>query len=340
MGDGTLRRGVSGSLFCAVRGSLLGALIALLPLLAACDGCGRRAPEVDDTTAAEPVTTWSLVGDAPAWVWIDLERLREDPRTRAVWEAAGPAIEPDAFGALDAATTLVLAWRDATFASRLNVVESASLAPLDTEDLAARGFMPYRAGANTVWSRGASSWAIAMPTTRHLLTGTPDAVRAAASDPCLSCGPPARQRPPGTAVTASLRVTDDHRRVASFALSTGAVDRALAEIAHARVDVVLGLGADVLVRFTPVEGADLAFVNLLLTEVLAALRGVLDRTPDAVLAGALIDRAQIRADGDALELTIEISREELDALAGMLAAPASERPVEPNLPEPRAPEEP
>jgi hypothetical protein len=288
-----------------------------------CRGCGRATPAdaVVDEAALRTPTVWTWVGEAPAWVRVDVEALREDPRARAIWVAAGATASDAPLGeALGSAAEVVVAWRDAAFAERINVVSGYAGAAELGPALAADGFVDYAAGRARVWSHPGHAWAVSTPARGMLVTGVPEAVRAAVSSPCAACEPAASTSRGRPAVRAALRVTDEHRQLASLVLRTRGVDRALASIDSLSADLTLGLGADISVRLVALEGADLSFVGMLLEEVIAALGRVTSAYPDAALAGALLERTHVDLGEREAVLTLEISREELDAIVAVLVA--------------------
>lgn len=300
-------------------GPLAPALVALLATLAVggCRGGDRDEPttSVVEVPVAMPEHAFAWVGDAPVWIRIDLAELRDDPRLERLWELAGPSGDDGALGASMArAETLVVAWRDPTFSERLNIltgdVDPAGVRTMVEE----RQFTGYVAGRGTVWTHAAHPWAVALPSDRVLLTGAPEAVRAATASPCASC-----RHEAAATVEARFDVTDMHRRIAAMMLDSDLLDRTLAATRRGEATLDLALGADLRVALHAVEGADLTIVGATLAELLEALRTSLGANPDTAFVGGLMQRARLDVRSDAVELSWELSRDEVDALIALLA---------------------
>lgn len=295
-----------------------GAAVAVLLALSGW-GCRRDA---EPPTAAPPrpaATAWTWVGRAPVWAYVDLGTLRRDERFVDAWDSAGPTEGDSPLGdALRTGETLVVAWPDALFSERLNVVSGATGLEGLPSSLEAAGFAPYVAGRGQVWTRAGASWAVAVPDERTLLTGTPEAVRAAMAGPCYEC-----DRAPAGTVVVHAEVTDEHRRVARVALRSDSAASLLDGIGTIDATLRVGLGAELSVTFTGAEGRDLDALASMLDALVPALRDALSARTDTKFVAGLLARARLDRSSDRLEIYWELGRDEVEALLAILVEPST-----------------
>jgi hypothetical protein len=196
-----------------------------------------------------PSDPWAYVGTSPAFVRVDLAALRDDARFAAIWDSAGDRSENPLADLLSTADTWIVAWPEPTFSERLNVAVGVPEGAIDRlvplEDR-----ITYSAGHGTVIGHPDREWVVAEPTPGVLLSGTAEAVRAAVASPCESCSGPA------SGFSASLTLTEGHRRLASFAASDPTYATLLTSIAGADARATLALGLDVVVEVHAAEGAN------------------------------------------------------------------------------------
>ncbi len=293
------------------------ALVFAFSLAAPACQCGETEPvEVAAPLPPLPSDPWSYVGDAPAWIHVNVATLREDERAAALWERAGATDSGDPLnGAIASAEDLVIAWRDAGFSHRINVVTGPIGGEALRESTLSTDFTPYTAGRTQMWSRAGSPWAVSVPTDRVLITGTPEAVRAAVSSPCYDdCA-----QTLDATVTAHLKIMDLHRSLAGAVVDSRALVTALTSIDTIDATLNLSLGLDIHVDVDLLAAQDPAGVALLLTEALEALRETLSDDPAATFANGLLARVRTEVGDGRVNLYLELSRQEVDALAAVIA---------------------
>lgn len=224
-------------------------------------GCRGSSDQAENTSVVEPGLPddpWAYAS-GPAWVRVDLEALRDDERFAAIWDAAGDRSADPLADLVSNADAWIVSWPEPTFTERLNVAVGVDDGALDSL-VPTEGRIEYAAGRGTVIGHPDREWVYATPAPGLLLTGTPEAVRAAVGRPCIDCGGPS------SGFGAQLSVTEGHRRLAGVVLDEPALRVLVESVASVEAEAVLGLGVDVVIRIEGAEGTNLADVRAL-TEV-------------------------------------------------------------------------
>ncbi len=284
---------------------------------------------------------WGYVGDATAWLHVDLQALRADERTRAVWEgqrilgerAPGGRAEGPFDDTIAGASALIVAWPDAGFAQRLNVVigdlDGAALAEQLRSGTLVPGvaFQPESVAGTAVWTAAEAPWAVALPETGVLLTGDADAIRSA----LLGTGAAATPPNPGRILTADLSVRPAHRHVIHMIAARPEIQERLDEIERIRAEVVLGLGLDARIQLQAAPGADhgrlAVLVGLVLHAVLADADALSGTVATALREAARIETHETRE--EAVIVTWQLDRGTVDAWSRLLLDDSTQPPDPP-----------
>ncbi|MCB9507412.1 MAG: hypothetical protein H6698_05400 [Myxococcales bacterium] len=280
----------------------------------------------DHGGAETSASAWEVVADADAAVWVDLARLRADPRLIAVWDAAPLAsarAQHPLGGVVDAASALALGWSGPLLDVRVNALDGVVEARQRADALAdARGLESYSAGGGNVWSGPAAEWAVAAPDDQLLVTGTPVAVSAAAarfSGPVVATPLPDAAR--GAALWARLRVSDQHLRALGALGLPPELQRAAAQVGEVRMRADLGAGLDVALSFLIRDGGDADAVSAVATGLVAMVADELGGEYGHGVLGRAVAAATVsRGPAGTVDVVWEMGRADLEAALRAIAA--------------------
>ena len=266
-----------------------------------------------------------LPEETTSYLHIQLDQIREDGRFISLIERIETDEENAFFHQIAAnADEILLAWDDPLFTERINFMRAefdrqTLFSEFRSENNFAGGAFAYKpVGPHKIWFRPEGGWAITVPASNLVITGTLEKVESfipnIALDQTINDSNPT--------ISGHAIITNIHHRLLQASLGNQNLVRRLSVIENVHLTATLGIGADLTIRLGLAENTD---PTELLT-LFAALYMHFDNDSLPPIPRLFMEQARLDVDietGDVL-IFMEFSHENLATLVIYLENVSSE----------------